>query len=101
MSELADVHVGSIAVACALRFTREAHSGIFAEPRFPALARHAKPQPRLIGVFTAQELGLALGLDNVIHLAFLAGQGAGRWSVDVERLAGFAPLFPERWREEP
>ena len=32
-------------------------------------------------MFTSDELGLALGLDNVIHLAFLAGQGAGRWSV--------------------
>ncbi len=65
------------------------------------LARHARPKPVLVGVFTSNELGLALGLDNVIHLAFLAGQGAGRWSVDVERLAGFAPLLPERWREEP
>ncbi|MEI7931584.1 MAG: RNA-binding protein [Alphaproteobacteria bacterium] len=65
------------------------------------LVRHARPTPRLIGVFTSDELGLALGLDNVIHLAFLAGQGAGRWSVDVERLAGFTPLLPERWREEP
>jgi predicted RNA-binding protein YlxR (DUF448 family) len=66
-----------------------------------ALARHAQPEPRLIGLFTSDELGLALGLDNVIHLAVLAGQGAGRWSVDVDRLAGFAPLFPDRWREEP
>jgi predicted RNA-binding protein YlxR (DUF448 family) len=69
--------------------------------KLTALARHAKLQPRLVGVFSSDELGLALGLDNVIHLAFLAGQGAGRWSVDVDRLAGFAPLFPERWREEP
>ncbi len=65
------------------------------------LVRHARPKPVLIGVFTSDELGLALGLDNVIHLAFLAGQGAGHWSVDVERLAGFVPLLPERWREEP
>ncbi len=65
------------------------------------LVRHASPRPRLVGVFASDELGLALGLDNVIHLAFLAGQGAGHWSVDVERLAGFTPLLPERWREEP
>lgn len=65
------------------------------------LVRHARPKPRLVGVFASDELGLALGLDNVIHLAFLAGQGAGHWSVDVERLAGFTPLLPERWREEP
>jgi glutathione S-transferase len=30
-----------IAVACALRFTREAHSGLFDEQRWPALAAHA------------------------------------------------------------
>jgi predicted RNA-binding protein YlxR (DUF448 family) len=32
--------------------------------------------PRLLGVFSSEELGLALGLGNVIHLAFLAGRGA-------------------------
>lgn len=30
-----------IAVACALRFTREAHSGLFDEQRWPALGAHA------------------------------------------------------------
>jgi predicted RNA-binding protein YlxR (DUF448 family) len=57
--------------------------------------------PRLIGVFSSEELGLALGLGNVIHLAFLAGRGADRWTVDVERLSGFRPLIPLSWREEP
>jgi predicted RNA-binding protein YlxR (DUF448 family) len=57
--------------------------------------------PRLLAVFGAEELGLALGLGNVIHLAFLAGRGADRWTVDVERLSGFRPLLPESWREEP
>lgn len=62
--------------------------------------RVAKP-PRLIGIFTAAELGLALGGENVIHTAFLAGRAAERWTSDVERLAGFRPLLPEGWREEP
>ena len=57
--------------------------------------------PRLIGAFSEAEIGLALGLENVIHLAFLAGRGAGRWTQDVERLSGFRPLLPESWREEP
>jgi predicted RNA-binding protein YlxR (DUF448 family) len=56
--------------------------------------------PRLIGVFSSEELGLALGLGNVIHLAFLAGRGADRWTLDVERLSGFCPLLPQSWREE-
>ena len=57
--------------------------------------------PRLLGLFSAEELGLALGLGNVIHLAFLAGRGADSWTVDVERLSGFRPLLPQSWREEP
>ena len=64
-------------------------------------AGRVSPSPRLIGVFTSAELGLALGLGNVIHLAFLAGRGAVRWTSDVERLSGFRPLLPESWREEP
>jgi len=65
------------------------------------IALHQPRPPRMLGVFSAAELGLALGLENVIHLAFLAGRGAERWAVDVERLAGFRPLLPESWREEP
>jgi predicted RNA-binding protein YlxR (DUF448 family) len=57
--------------------------------------------PRLIGLFNSEELGLALGLGNVIHLAFLAGRGAERWTLDVERMSGFCPLLPQSWREEP
>ncbi len=57
--------------------------------------------PRLFGVFTTEELSLALGLGNVIHLLFLAGRGAERWTVDVERLSGFRPLLPESWGEGP
>jgi predicted RNA-binding protein YlxR (DUF448 family) len=69
--------------------------------KLQAKAFHAASPPRLIGTFSADELGLALGLDNVIHLAFLAGRGAERWTQDVERLSGFRPLLPESWREEP
>jgi len=63
-------------------------------------ARKDRP-PRLIGAFSEAEIGLSLGLENVIHLAFLAGRGAERWTLDVERLSGFRPLLPESWREEP
>jgi uncharacterized protein len=59
------------------------------------------PAPRLLGVFSSEELGLALGLGNVIHVALLAGRGADRWTIDVERLSGFRPLIPLSWREEP
>jgi hypothetical protein len=64
-------------------------------------AESGRLSPRLFGVFSSEELGLALGLGNVIHVAFLAGRGAERWTVDVERLSGFRPLTPLSWREEP
>jgi uncharacterized protein len=66
-----------------------------------ALVRKQSRAPGLVGVFTATELGLALGLENVIHTAFLAGRTADRWAQDVHRLSGFCPLLPESWREEP
>ena len=66
-----------------------------------SLARRQPRPPGLVGVFDAAELGLALGLENVIHTAFLAGRASERWAEDVRRLAGFSPLLPEDWREEP
>ena len=69
--------------------------------KLAALGRRQPTPPRVFGLFSAQELGLALGLENVIHTAFLAGRAAGRWTEDVERLSGFCPLLPEDWREEP
>ncbi len=62
--------------------------------------KQARPQG-VFGVFSSDELGLALGLENVIHTAFLAGRAADRWAQDAHRLAGFCPLLPESWREEP
>lgn len=64
------------------------------------VARKSPKPPEVVGLFTAAELGLALGAENVIHTAFLAGRGADRWTADVRRLAGFRPLLPESWREE-
>ena len=62
-----------------------------------ALVRKS-PQPvTVVGVFSQAELGLALGLENVVHTALLAGRSTERWAVDVERLAGFRPLCPESW----
>ncbi|WP_374574990.1 RNA-binding protein [Phenylobacterium sp.] len=66
-----------------------------------AAARRQQNPPRMLGLFRSEELGLALGLENVIHTAFLAGRAADRWTSDVQRLSGFRPLFPEGWREEP
>ena len=62
--------------------------------------KHTPPTP-VFGLFSAEELGLALGAENVIHTAFLAGRAADRWAQDARRLSGFRPLLPESWREEP
>ncbi|WP_454758205.1 RNA-binding protein [Caulobacter segnis] len=60
-------------------------------------ARKAPRAPRLLGAFNSDELGLALGGENVIHTALLAGRGIDRWTQDVERLSGFRPLLPPEW----
>lgn len=60
-------------------------------------ARRAPTSPRLLGAFSSDELGLALGGENVIHTALLAGRGLDRWTLDVERLSGFRPLSPPEW----
>lgn len=61
-----------------------------------ALARHQAT--RVCGVFTADDLSLALGLENAIHAVLLSGGRADRWTDEVERMAGFRPLTPEGWR---
>lgn len=62
-------------------------------------ARKASPTPGLAGLWTGEELSLALGGENVIHSAFLAGRGSDRWTWDVQRLSGFRPLVPDSWIE--
>ena len=59
--------------------------------------RRSSSSAPVIGLFTSDELGLALGMENVVHSAFLAGRGAERWLIEAGRLAGFRPLCPEEW----
>ena len=60
-----------------------------------ALARHQTA--KICGAFTVDDLSLALGLENAIHAVLLAGGRAERWTIEVERLAGFRPLRPAHW----
>jgi predicted RNA-binding protein YlxR (DUF448 family) len=62
-----------------------------------ALAKHQTPAPRICGAFSADDLSLALGLENAIHAVLLEGGRADRWTFEVERLAGFRPLTPPGW----
>ncbi|MFM8941599.1 MAG: RNA-binding protein [Phenylobacterium sp.] len=62
-------------------------------------ARKASPTPGLAGLWTGEELSLAVGGENVIHTAFLSGRCSDRWTWDVQRLSGFRPLVPDSWIE--
>lgn len=90
--------IASGAAAFLIEATDGAHDG---RRKLLAASRRSPRPPELVGLFTADELGLALGGANVIHTAFLAGRSAEHWAVDARRLSGFRPLFPESWREEP
>jgi predicted RNA-binding protein YlxR (DUF448 family) len=60
-----------------------------------ALARHQIT--KVCGAFSADDLSLALGLENAIHAVLLLGGRADRWTTEVERLAGFRSLRPAAW----
>lgn len=62
-----------------------------------AIARRQTRPPRICGVFSSDELSLALGLGHAIHSALLAGRWSQRWSEEIGRLAGFRPLQPAGW----
>ncbi|HEY0053038.1 MAG TPA: RNA-binding protein [Caulobacteraceae bacterium] len=63
-----------------------------------ALAAHAKPAPAIWGAASVERLSLALGLENAVHAALLAGGRASRFSAEAGRLAGFRPILPSGWR---
>ncbi len=51
----------------------------------------------ILGCFTAQELGLAMGRDNVVHAAVSQGGLARRLGELVVQLGGFRPICPSAW----
>ena len=55
----------------------------------------------LIGCFTADELGMALGRARVIHACLKKGPFARKWIGEVSRLAGFRPIRPAVWTTGP
>ncbi|UDF03562.1 RNA-binding protein [Asticcacaulis sp. AND118] len=59
------------------------------------------PAVGLCGLFSNDELSLALGLENVIHATLIEGRRAGAFSREAARLGGFEALFPAKWRERP
>ncbi|WP_018997406.1 RNA-binding protein [Hirschia maritima] len=54
-------------------------------------------QPIIIGCFTSEELGMALGRERVIHAIVKRGRSSHNWITEVKRLGGFRPLRPSDW----
>lgn len=65
------------------------------------LSQGQTPPVDLCGLFSNDELSLALGLENVIHAALAEGSRARSFSREAMRLGGFEALFPANWRERP
>lgn len=53
--------------------------------------------PPAVGCFAADELGVALGRERVIHACLLQERMALAWAVDIGRLAGFRAIVPGSW----
>lgn len=66
-----------------------------------SVALSLTPPVNLCGIFSNDELSLALGLENVIHAALTSGRRSQRFTREIRRLSGFEPLFPQEWRERP
>ncbi|MES1198913.1 MAG: RNA-binding protein [Pseudomonadota bacterium] len=56
-----------------------------------------KRPPLTVGCFSAEELGMALGRDRVIHACLLQERMAQGWAVEIGRLSGFRAIVPGSW----
>jgi uncharacterized protein len=53
--------------------------------------------PPVVGCFTADELGMALGRERVIHACLKQGRFATSWTGELARLSGFRRVWLEGW----
>lgn len=58
-----------------------------------------RPDPAVIGCFSAEEIGAALGRDPVVHAAMLFGPMVKDIKLTAQKLSGFEPLIPEDWSD--
>ena len=54
--------------------------------------------PPVIGCFSSDELGMALGRERVIHACLKQGRFAQNWMGELKRLSGFRRVWPEDWQ---
>jgi predicted RNA-binding protein YlxR (DUF448 family) len=69
--------------------------------RILAAVRAVNAGTNVCGCFDNAELSLALGAENAIHAALLAGRRVERWSLEMQRLSGFEPPMPPGWTHGP
>ncbi|WP_051279905.1 RNA-binding protein [Hellea balneolensis] len=55
------------------------------------------PDPIVVGCFTADDIGCALGRESIVHAAIRPGKLAKSMKIDVRRLSGFRDLVPMNW----
>lgn len=55
------------------------------------------PDPIVVGCFTAEQIGQALGRESIVHAAIKPGKLAKSLKLDVARLSGFRDLVPADW----
>lgn len=56
-----------------------------------------RDDPPVIGCFTAEEIGAALGRSPVVHAALTTGKMVKAVRRSAKRLSGFEPLVPTHW----
>jgi|CXWL01.1.fsa_nt_gi predicted RNA-binding protein YlxR (DUF448 family) len=61
-----------------------------------AHGRFGRPPPA-VACFSAEELGVALGRERVIHACLLQERLASSWTAEIARLAGFRAIVPSSW----
>ena len=58
------------------------------------------PDPILLGCFTAEQIGQALGREAIVHAAIRPCKLAKAMKLDVARLSGFRDLIPMDWPDK-
>lgn len=62
-----------------------------------SLAAKAVPGLGVAGALSTSHLGLALGLDNVVHATLTSEAHTRRLAREMLRLSGFTPIMPADW----
>ena len=56
-----------------------------------------RTDPPVVGCFTAEDIGMALGRSPVVHAALTVGKMVKPIKLSAKKLSGFEPLVPEGW----